>query len=306
MRTNYIYKSFLLLAFAGIVSCKNTGKAPEQVSTELKMVNVPSVISDPAQVNKYVADHFWDGVNFGDSLLMQNTSALNRHYSIYLDHIQQCPIDVAEQSVRKFTALYLKGSKNVKDYLINLTEKVLYDPNSQHRNEDIYIWVLEVFTADENMDELMRERYQKQLIMSLKNRPGDIAADFSFLTSKGKQSRLHMTQGDYILLFFYDPDCHSCEYALDYIKESSVIDSYSDKITKLAVYTGEDAEKWLATSGKFTPEWIVAFNNDFAIEKNRLYDRRATPYIFLLDRNKRVLIKDATPADLEFYLNNIK
>ncbi|PKO96257.1 MAG: hypothetical protein CVU12_06130 [Bacteroidetes bacterium HGW-Bacteroidetes-7] len=304
MRTNYIYKSFLLLALTGILSCKNNSKAPEQVPAELKMVNVPSVISDPAQVNKYVADHFWDGVDFGDSLLMNNIPALNRHYSIYLNHIQQCPIEVAEQSVKKFTAAYLKGNNLVKNYLVDLTEKALHDPNSQDRNEDIYIWVLEMFSADENMDDLLREKYKNQLTMSLKNRPGEIATDFSFLTSKGKQSRLHTTKGQYTLLFFYDPDCHSCEYALEYIKESSVIDSFGAKITKLAVYTGEDAEKWLSTSGKFTPEWIVAFNNDFTIERERLYDRRATPYIFLLDNNKRVLVKDATPADLEFYLKN--
>ena len=294
------------MALTGILSCKNNSKAPEQVPAELKMVNVPSVISDPAQVNKYVADHFWDGVDFGDSLLMNNIPALNRHYSVYLNHIQQCPIEVAEQSVKKFTAAYLKGSKLVKNYLVDLTEKVLHDPNSQDRNEDIYIWVLEMFSADENMDELLREKYKNQLTMSLKNRPGEIATDFSILTSKGKQSRLHTTQGQYTLLFFYDPDCHSCDYALEYIKESSVIDSFSANITKLAVYTGEDAEKWLSTSGKFTQEWIVAFNNDYTIERDRLYDRRATPYIFLLDKNKRVLVKDATPADLEFYLKNFK
>ena len=305
MRANIIAKSFILLSVTLFFSCKNSNSELKQSAPEIKMVNVPAVISDPAQINSYVADHFWDGVDFGDSLLLLDKQALNRHYSIYLDHIQQCPRNVAEKSVKKFVSALLKGSSPVREYLVNLTEKVLYDPNSQHRNEDIYIWVLEIFTNDSLFPEYDLERFRNQLVMSLKNRPGEIATDFTFITTKGKESTLHNTKGEFTLLFFYDPDCHSCEYSLEYIKESAVIESFKSRITKLAIYTGNDADKWMGSSKKFSPEWIVGYNNDFSIERGQLYDRRATPYIFLLNKEKRVLVKDATPADIEYYLQNL-
>lgn len=305
MKISSVRKFLVILIVPAVLGCQNTTRTSSPVPPELKMVSVPSVISDPSQINKYVAEHFWDGVDFTDSLLLLNKPGFNRHYNLYLDHIMQCPYEVAEKSVKNFILSVLNGNEDVRDYITTLTEKVLYDPNSQHRNEDIYLWVLEIIINEKKFDPLTQEKYKSHYEMSMKNRPGETATDFAYITADGKEGKLKSIKGEYTLLFFYDPDCHSCEYALDYIQESSVIKSFTPKITKLAVYTGENAERWINTSGKFSKEWIVAFNNDFSIERDKLYDRRATPYIYLLDKEKRVILKDITPAYLEQYLSNI-
>ena len=49
-------------------------------------------------------------------------------------------------------------------------------------------------------------------------------------------------------------------------------------------------------------EWICTYDDGQVITKERLYDLRAIPTFYLLDREKRVLLKDAPFRIIEAYL----
>ena len=50
----------------------------------------------------------------------------------------------------------------------------------------------------------------------------------------------------------------------------------------------------------FHKEWINGYDPDFVIRTDRLYAVRAVPSLYLLDKKKNVLMKDALP---EYVLN---
>lgn len=88
--------------------------------------------------------------------------------------------------------------------------------------------------------------------------------------------KLSETKGDYILLFFYNPDCHVCAETKEYIREQNI---------------GQKAEiVWV------DPE------KEKQIDESRLYDLRVIPTLYLLDKNKNVLLKDASIATINEYL----
>ena len=62
----------------------------------------------------------------------------------------------------------------------------------------------------------------------------------------------------------------------------------------LAIYPDEDENEWLLKSSKMPQGWIVGWNKQGDIRSKTLYEIRATPTLFLLDKQKKVILKDAT------------
>jgi peroxiredoxin len=296
--------SALLLTLLFSLSCKSSKERKELSPVVFKMTEIPPIITEPAARAEYLAKHFWDGTNFTDSSIILITDRLNAHYSIYIQHLYRCSENVARESLKKFIESALDGNEGVRGYILSIVEASLYDPNSIIRNETAYIWVLETLVGSTKIDEISKERYSSQLTLSLKNRPGTKAQDFEYITTTGKEMSLSKTKGDYTLIMFYDPDCQACSKALDFINNSEVIGKMGARLNKIGVYTGEDIKKWFETAGKFNSGWTVAHDKEMAISVNKLYDIRPSPSLYLLNKDKIVLLKDVSPQDLELYFKS--
>lgn len=89
---------------------------------------------------------------------------------------------------------------------------------------------------------------------ALKNRPGDVAADFTYTLSSGRRSRLHALhalKAQYTILFFNNPDCHDCQRVKEYMVASPVIErqakaqnEFGAGLVILAVYPDGDISLW--------------------------------------------------------------
>lgn len=298
--------SLSLLVLLSSFSCKSSQERKELTPFVFKMIEIPAVITEPKARAEYLAKHFWDGTDFTDSSIILITDRLNAHYSNYIQHLYRCNESTARESLKKFIASVLEGNEGVKSYILSIVETSLYDPNSIIRNETAYIWVLESLVESSKIDEMSRERYSSQLTLALKNRQGNKAIDFDYITTSSKEMTLSKTKGEFTLLMFYDPDCRACEKAIEFIDKSEAIVKMGARLNKIAIYTGEDITKWFNTAGKFNSGWRVAHDKDMAISVNKLYDIRPSPSIYLLNKEKIVLLKDVSPQDLEHYFKSIQ
>jgi len=68
----------------------------------------------------------------------------------------------------------------------------------------------------------------------------------------------------------------------------------------LAVYPDADLSAWL--KAPFPPGWISGYDAGKVITGNQLYDLKAMPTLYLLDKEKRVILKDAPIAAIEDWL----
>ena len=66
------------------------------------------------------------------------------------------------------------------------------------------------------------------------------------------------------------------------------------KLTILSLYPDEGLDEWRKHRNEFPAEWINGYDKSFTIKTKNLYDLKAIPTLYLLDANKKVLLKDAT------------
>lgn len=297
--------TLIIIFLFSIVACKYRVQKQEAVAPKLKMIDIPTIYSTQYARQSYIAGHFWDIMDFSDSSYLNDKQAIDVHYSAYINNLRNFPIELSQKSLENFSELVLAANSNLKDYFLDLIEQSLYDPNSALRNETFYIIILKSIIANQSFDPLLKERYKEQLEMALKNNVGDTANNFKFTTIDGKQGSLHGLPKKYTLIMFYEPDCPACEATLEYFANNNVIELAAKSFNMLAVYTGSNLEEWNKTAKKFKPYWIVCHDNEMVITMERLYDRRPSPSFYLLDKQNRVISKDALTQEVVFEIANL-
>ena len=68
----------------------------------------------------------------------------------------------------------------------------------------------------------------------------------------------------------------------------------------------EELDEWRKHLNEFPKEWINGYDKKFAIKEQQLYDLKAIPTLYLLNKEKTVLLKDATAQAIEEYLTNVE
>ena len=74
------------------------------------------------------------------------------------------------------------------------------------------------------------------------------------------------------------------------------------KLKVLSIYPDEELDEWKKHRNDFAKEWTNGYDKELVIKNKNLYDLRAIPTLYLLDKNKTVLLKDATLQKVEQYL----
>ena len=198
-------------------------------------------------------------------------------------------------------SIYMAGHPSLLMGLIGLSEKYLYDPNSPYLNEETYIPALEAILELKGIDSLKKISYEWQLDLARLNRIGETANNFDFVYKKGnsiKRNTLHSINAQYLLLYFNNPDCSSCkgqrELLLSSPKVAEMIKNGQMKV--LSMYIDEQVELWEKHYADVseTPNWIYARDEKLILRDNELYGIRAIPSMYLLDKDKKVILKDAT------------
>ena len=253
---------------------------------------VPVIISDEER-SAYLALHYWDNFDFADTTLLYNADVTEQAFVDFINLLPSIEYNKVDSAMTKLIRSAAADSVALSHFM-EMTERYLYDPNSPFRNEEMYIPVLRAIIATSVLGDDYKIRPQYQLDMALKNRSGDVAADFTITLANGKQQRLSSIRSEYVILFFNNPDCHDCKRVKEYITNSGILNS--DRITVFSAYTDKELEIWKKT---FYPEkWINGYT---AIEKD-LYDLKAIPCLYLLDKDKRVILKDAPVERIEWWL----
>lgn len=157
------------------------------------------------------------------------------------------------------------------------------------------------------MDNTEKIRPKARRELAQKNRIGTKALDFVYTLANGKQGNLYSIKAPYTLLFINNPGCHACSETIETLKQSpSICQAIAQNQMKvLSIYPDIDLEEWRRHLSDFPVEWINAYDKEQAIELKSLYDLKAIPTLYLLNKNKTVLLKDVTAQEIEEYLRKI-
>lgn len=305
----------LFTAFLGMeTSCSQTSAKKGVVVTSVKhktftLPTIPTTLTTPEDRAAYLAAHYWDAFDFTDTTLISKPEITEQALADFINILPYIPSDKAEQVL---TGLMASASADsaMFAHFIELTEKYLYDPNSPFRNEEFCIPVLRYIVASPRLDDLYKIRPQYQLEMVLKNRPGDVATDFIYTLASGKTGRMHVLKADYTLLFFNNPDCEECIRVKAHIAASPVFPALTrthggkrPALVVLAVYPDAELDLW--RKAEYPSCMTSSYDAGQVITDRQLYDLKAIPCLYLLDKDKRVILKDVSIEQIEEWLQKL-
>lgn len=293
-----------ILLVAGLLACNGGNQKPQSDRTVIfRRVEVPAMITAPQARSDYLAIHWWDHFDFTDTTSLSHPEITEQALADYLYILSLADPATAREGLTQ-TLGEASADSAVYSWFREKTEHYLWDPNSPIRNESLYIPVLEYIVASNGVDELVKMRAAKQLETARKNRPGQTATDFTYTLASGRQSRLSRINSEYTLLFLSNPGCPACGELIGQIKSSPILNALEQdkRLTVLTLYPDEEVETWRQHLPDLPADWINAYDQALVMRNEALYDLRAIPSLYLLDRSKTVLLKDATFEQLENYL----
>ena len=304
----------ILGALAALTSCgTRKNAAPAALTRPFPAVDIPVMIEAPDERAVYLAKHFWDKFTLTDSLYHSDSVTVNgvpiadveQQMGFFASLLGEQPLEVGIPSMERlfdraeaFQRAHPEG--NVFPELERLTTHYFYDPNSPFRSEDLYLPFVERLSKSPLAAEDYRQRYLWEARMCALNRTGSPAADFVFVDTAGKRRTLYGIKARKILLIFGNPDCAACKEIAEALASDAYINEMigSGALKVVDIYIDEEIGLWKERIADYPASWINGYDPSFVIRTDLLYHVRAVPSLYLLDGDKTVLLKDATPEPI--------
>jgi hypothetical protein len=265
---------------------------------------VPAMITNPEERLHYVVTHYWEHFDFRDTALIHLPDYTEQALVDYLDLLTHVSDTQADSAFARTLSAALPETV-MYHYFAETIRHYLYDPNSPLRNEDLYAAAARFMAAHPEADIAAQSRAEHDLKLIGMNRVGQQATDFPYVLRGGRRGSLYTLHTDTpLLLVFYNPDCDSCVETLAEMRQSEALAQalQAHRLTVLATYTEGDADIWREHAGELPTEWMDAQDPQRVILERELYDLAAMPALYLLDKDKRVILKDATWPQIEDFL----
>ena len=277
MQTEHMNLRLIILSLA--MACCTMTSAQEQETT-FPFPAMPDSLREPTARLKFLLEHYWSVFNFDD------TSDANRATAEqgFVDYINL--MQLADSTVQAASARIFVDSISQKEHrqlqFNKLINHYLDNPESPMRNDVTYVHLLRA---------MPKTPQRTFLIQALtKNTPGTVAADIplgdaicscdtSTPGESGKspgvpERRLHQVQSPTTLLVLYDPFCGHCLEMMPKINE-------------------------MMKEGYASQTCAIYINVEQNTKANEAYYISSLPALYLLDSEKKVLVKEGSLEQIE-------
>lgn len=280
---------------------------PVTTTRDFPLVEVPVMISGPEERLEWLAAHMWDKFTDTGKLYACDSLTVNgvllqdveKQMGIFATLLQELPLVTGQGVVgawyNKLEAFQQAfPESNMLPKMTELTSRYLYDPNSPVRSEDLYLPFVRKLAESPLTDPDSRTRYAWDAHNCALNQTGTVAADFPFIDTAGKRRTLHSIKAKKLLLIFGNPDCQACKEIVETLESVPQLDALitSGYLKVVDIYIDEDIDLWISKVDTYPKKWINGYDPNYDIRGDLLYNIRAVPSVYLLDGDKRVLLKD--------------
>ncbi len=270
-----------------------------------KPVFAPYGMSE-SEKQAYLIHHHFDNTDFSDTLLLRSnilTSKIIKYLSLY-----QNPGDskeelednliVAVDSILDKAIVEQKVYESVVDFLLNGFEAIGFDKGLEHLAEQNQLSELCVNTD-------RKEDLEQKMEMIKKLAIGKTAPDFSVKDVDGRIVELKNIEAETTILVFWASWCPHCTEILPVLKEYYDKEN-TDKLQLIAISIDESEEDFKNAVKSHSYDWIniaelKGWDGPTVLE----YGVHATPTIFILDKDKKIVAKPTNKDSLRKAMENL-
>lgn len=278
--------------------------------SEFPFPTIPITLVSQEERLQYLFTHYWDEYDFTDTARIHKGNLTEQALVNYFYLLDATAPEEASESLRDLVKK-MKADAVVGEWFREKMEHYLYEPNSPMRNDDYYRTALEAMLSGSNPGDFRLDRLRFQLKTLRTNMKGTKASNFSFKTAGGENTSLWKLKSNYTLLLLYDPDCSNCRHAIETLAGDPRLASMCGAsengiplLTVLTVAVEGDEDRWFDHLPSLPADWLNGYDEGFVIRDRELYDLRSVPSMYLLDKDKKVLVRDANAPDILEYLIN--
>lgn len=271
---------------------------------------IPANCSNPDSLKwyfryNYNKDHFFDHIDFTDERLLRTPIIHSRLESFFTNILMPTP-----DSINKEIDKLMKKCESSHDmfqyvavYLFNryrTSEIMGHDAVIFKIAEDYYLngkadWVTQEFLDDlERQVELMRY-----------NLIGLPAKDLVMNSYKDVYVSLYDIEKDFTILYFWEPSCGHCKETTPKLQEFYKT-AKDNGIEVFAICTTDAKEDWSKYIQENNIDWINGWDPERTTHFDYYYNVQATPLIYILDRDKKIIAKKLSVEDLSSFIENYR
>ena len=166
-------------------------------------------------------------------------------------------------------------------------------PNSSCRNQSLYAKILAAEINSNWYNAAEKEIAKGKLTLSQQNNIGGLANDFPYTAPGGSVQRMHAIKANFLLLYLNNPECEACKEMKAALSQSTIINQkiQTGELKVLSIFMGTDEKNWRSHLGEYPKQWLQGIT-DGTLHNRKVYDLSAIPTMYLLDKDKKVLLKD--------------
>ena len=266
------------------------------------------VLADRILFNEYYVQHFFDNFAWNDPRIF-NTVVVEQKLKEFCNIIYQ--VDSPQLDTFIVDALNkAKVNQTSYEYLFDALEYVLGRIISPYKVEHTYIAMLKDAVTYPKLDENRQRRYTRELGFINKNLIGDTIPNFTMVMANGDTTSMYDIQSEYTILYLQHPTCPTCHQVRNRMKDFAKLNQAieSGRLKVVMVYFEDDPQVWsnYVNSREANPKYLHGWNFDQSIADNDLFDTRTIPYMFLLDKDKKVVKKDLLVNEIEPWIEYLR
>jgi thiol-disulfide isomerase/thioredoxin len=253
----------------------------------------------------YNKDHFFDNIDLTDERLLRTPILQARLNTFFTNVVIQSP-DSINKEIDK---IFLKCKKNSKVfqfvavYLFNhfrQSEIMGHDAVLVKLADDIYLSGKADWVSKEFKDDL-----RKQVDLIRPNLIGKKAENLVMDSYKGIFVSLYDIEKDFVILYFWEPDCGFCKETTPKLK-AYYEKAKNDNIEVFAVCTTSDKTKWTKYIEENKITWINGWDPERRSRFDYYYNIQSTPMIYILDKNKKIIAKKLAVDDIGSFIDSYR
>lgn len=251
----------------------------------------------------YYCQHCFDHYPFADARMTTVPATAMRLREFCASVLYLSPADAAQA----INDLLTKAQANASTYhfFYDWLAKTFGSQGTPFYNEALYLVMLDNALAYPSLDQDHRSKCQTESKLHHLNMEGTTIANFHVLWGDGTRSTLHDVEAEYLLVYFQNPECPECTMIRGFLAENQELNKAiaSGRLKVATIYFEDDESLWKRyLAGEAKPEYLHGWDYDGEIDKNTLFDLRAIPYMFLVDKDKKILKKDLLYNEVSDYL----
>ncbi|MEE4176272.1 MAG: thioredoxin-like domain-containing protein [Bacteroides sp.] len=270
-------------------------KEPEVPEKPLKEDGSP----DQQALYQLYKTRYWENVDFSDDRLLRTPVFHNKLQTYFSNVVVQLPDSIiaeADRMVEKSRA-HDEVFKYTIWFITNHFER------SQIMGHDaVFVHMIEKYYMSGEAHWVEAENLARISERAMKLKPlliGKAAPDINMFSPDQTRISLHEVNSKFTVLYFWDSECSHCKRVTPQLR------SVSEKlkslgVTVFAVNLEEEKESWLKSVDSYQIQgWINVFDPANLSGFREKYDLYATPMIYLLDADKKIIAKRISAEQVE-------